>query len=380
MSAYPSYRLRAGVLSSVLALVPSLLAAQGVLPRAGVGAGAAYEVYRFENPSAADVETLSLFTAPFGVAVPLPGSSRLEVTGAFARAALVREDGSESLIEGLTDTQVSLRVPIAGDLVTLAAIAMVPTGISTLSPDEAQVAGAIASDFLPFRVSNWGSGGGAGLGLTMARSFGGLGVGMGASYLVSREFEPIAEGDLAGYRPGDQLGLQVALDHAVGTAGKATLQLSIQRQSEDRLEEESLFRAGNRYQAIGSYAFRVGRASSGVVFGGGQHREQGASLLAGFTSNSTAQDLLLLGAAVRMPLGRSSVFLPTADGRVFRTDDGIGQGYLGGVGAALEISTGPLRVTPRVRAQLGRLLANDEAESGIVGMDFGITVSSGTRR
>lgn len=377
-----SIRFRRPILALLGALIPlglrpPTLPAQVVPARTGVGA--AFEVYRFADPDAVGIESLSLLSLPFAAVVPLPAALRLEVSGAYARASLVRQDGSDSQIAGLTDTRVGLRIPVRGDLASVAAFAVLPTGKTTPTREEAEVAGAVASDLLPLAISHWGSGGGAGLAFTLAQSFGELGVGVGVSYLVSREFDPLESSGLASYRAGDQLAVQLAMDHTVGSSGKATLQLQLQRQEEDELAGDNLFRAGNRMQAIGSYAFRAGRTSSGVVYGGAQHRERGAALL-DITRDTPSQDLFLVGGGLRVPIGTGMVVLPSANGRIYRTDDGIGQGYLGGLGAALEISTGGTRITPGVRGHVGNVLIREGTESRVVGLDLSVAVSLGGGR
>src|SRR5690606_41388093 len=117
------------------------------------------------------------------------------------------------------------------------------------------------------------------LAITGARSFGATGMGLGISYLASREFDPAESAGLASYRAGNQLAVQLVIDHTVARTGKATLQLQLQRQDEDQLAGDNLFRSRNRVQAIGSYAFRAGRSASGIVYRGARHREPRAAQL-----------------------------------------------------------------------------------------------------
>jgi hypothetical protein len=361
----------------LLALVPSTAGAQ-IAPTLA-GGGAAYETYRFQDPEAAGVESLTLLTLPFAAAVPLPASARVEVTGAYARARLVRGNGTESTMDGPTDVQLRLRVPVAGERIVFSGVAVLPTGAATATLEQTEVTGAIASDLLPLRISHWGSGGGAGLGVTLAHSVGRTGVGFGASYMVSRSFDPLQDAGFAAYHPGDQIGLQLALNQTVGNAAKASLQIALQRQSNDQLEGTNLFRSGNRYQAVGSYAFRAGRTASGIVYAGGQHREQGTALL-DLTRDTPAQELIMAGGGLRMPLSGRVVVVPTVDGRLLRSADGLGQGHLGGAGAAVEVSTAAMKITPRVRAQYGSVLIRAGVESGLVGVDVGVTVNFGSIR
>jgi hypothetical protein len=340
------------------------------------GAGAAFQTYRFDKSEATNIESISLATVPFALGIGLPASSRLEVSGAYARALLTRSSGSDSKIEGLTDTRISLHIPAPGQSVGISAVAVLPTGITTPTREEAQVAGAIASDLLPFNISHWGTGGGGGMVLDAARDVAGVGVEIAASYFLYREHDAAESVGLAAYRPGSQLAVQVGMAQNIGRVGRATLQLSHQRQGEDRLADENLFRAGNRTQVIGSYAFRLGRSHSGIFYAGGQRRDRGTALV-DLSTDVPSQWLVVGGAGLRIPLSGSVVLLPAIDGRIYRRGDGLGQGFLGGLGGVLEIPIGPLTLLPEVRGHLGRVLIRERSESGLLGLDLGLTISRG---
>src|SRR5690606_23634217 len=126
-------------------------------------------------------------------------------------------------------------------------------------------------------------------------------------------------------------------------------------------------------------AFRAGRTSSGIVYGGAQHRERGSALL-DLTRDTPSQQLFLLGGGLRVPVGSGMVLVPSVDGRVHRTGDGIGQGYLGGVGAALEIPSGLARITPALRGHFGNVLIREGTDSRILGLDLSLAISLGGAR
>jgi hypothetical protein len=374
-----SYRPITTILFS-LSLVTGIVApAAGQLTPFPVSVGVASESFRFQNAEATGLRSVTLLTSPFHVAVPVAAGMRLEVGGSFARGSLSRRDGSTARLQGLTDTQMRLRLPVNGDFLTLNGIAILPTGVGTSSAEEVEVAGIIASDLLPFAITNWGTGGGGGFSATLAHSFGAVAAGVGASYLTYRQFDPLQDGQFAAYRPGDQIGGQLAFNASVGTAGKASLQFALLHQRDDQLAEANLFRAGNRFQGMGSYAFRAGRMSSGVVYAGGGRRERGGALLE-IVRDSPSQDLGLVGAGFRFPMTRTSVLVPTAEGRIFRTGDGAGQGYLTGLGVALESVVGGVQVVPRARGRIGRVLVREGLESDLVGLELGASVNLGPRR
>lgn len=339
-------------------------------PDVHAGAGFGFETYRFADAARIGTRSLSLLVTPVAARVPVFGSSSIEIGGAFARGALARSDGSETVLTGLMDTDLRLRIPLAGGNATVQGIVSLPTGKATHTLEEAEIAGAIASDLLPTRISQWGAGGGAGMGLTLAHTLGGFAVGAGASYMVAREFEPL-ELDAFAYRPGNTLALHLAADRNVGLAGKATVLLSMEHHEEDALNGANLYRAGRRYRMIASYAFAAGARASAVLYAGGQHRDRGRSAV-DLVLDVPAQDLVLLGGGMRVPLGRAT-FTPNLDARLLRSADGTGQGHVTTAGAALEIPlNASLVAVPSLRARVGNLVLRAGEESAITGLDFGL--------
>src|SRR5690606_14492215 len=256
--------------------------------RAGLGAGVALESYRFAEPAQAGIESLTLLSVPFGARAPLFGRATVEAAGAWARGRLVRADGTDATIAGPTDTELRVRVPFGRDAATLHGVLVLPTGVERLGVAEAEVAGAIAADLLPFRITHWGAGGGAGLGATYARRLGGFGIGAGASVLIGREFEPV-DADSFAYRPGDTYRVNIAVDRTVGLRGKAAFQAAFQHHGDDAVNGTNLYRAGRRWEANASYAFAAGASGAAVTYAGVLHRASGTAL-AGFALETPAQD------------------------------------------------------------------------------------------
>jgi hypothetical protein len=345
-------------------------------PAPVIGGGVAYEQYRFGDPGTIGIESISLFTVPFAARAGLSRFLVIDLGGHYARGSMVRADGSTSEVSGPTDTQLRLSVPLGRDAVTLAAILILPTGHATHTEAEADVAGVIASDLLPFRISNWGSGGGAGASVAVARSFGRFGVGATVGYSVAREFAPLAEDELA-YRPGNQLQLRLAADHRVGRAGKLALQLGYQRYGEDALDGQNLYRSGNRLQAIGSYTFAAGRRASGLAYTGVLHRERGTFFDRELVLPS--QEVIVAGGGLRLPLG-GVVLLPGLDTRFFRSSDGLGQGQVTGIGSSLEVPLAAVVLQPTVRGRFGSVIPHQGAETTIRGLELGLTLRLGSTR
>jgi len=341
-----------------------------------VAATALFQSYTFGEPDNAGIETLTLISTPFSARVPLGSRFSITARGAFATATLARPDGSESSISGLTDTDVAAEVRLADDRLLIAAVLIAPTGYASHDDEEAQVAGAIAADLLPFAITNWGSGGGAGLHATAVLPMRSGSIALSGGYTAAQEFEP-RSGEELSYRPGNEMRVQLAGERSFGRTGKATLQLGLNRYSDDAANGQNLYRSGDRMQAIGSYAFAVGYRASGVVYAGVQHRNEGT--LIDSPETVAAQDLLFGGAGARMPVGRM-VLVPSADMRLIRSDDGVGQGYVASVGSSAELGSGRMTFIPTARIRFGNLMLLDDVESGITGIEAGITIRFGSAR
>jgi hypothetical protein len=358
---------------------PVGVAAQGT--RATAGAGAVFEVYTFGDAAAAGLERISLITTPLAARIDIGNRMRLGLNAQYAMGAMARRDGQEITLSGPTDTELRLEVPFGQDAVTVTAIAQLPTGKSRLTREEALLAGVIAADLLPFRITNWGPGGGFGLATAFARRVGETGMGLSVGYVVAREYEPLLDDEFT-YRPGAQLEVQGALDRSLGT-GKAALQFGYRGFGEDELGGANLYRAGDRYHALGSYAFTAGRLASGIVYAGAVHRNDsrvsGTVAELGTGAARPAQDLILLGAGLRVP-GAGGVLVPAVDGRIFRSGDGFGQGFNIGLGGHGEWRTGGATLVPAARVRFGQLLVTSGVESGFVGAELSGAIRLGRPR
>jgi hypothetical protein len=364
-------RLR-GLSLLLLAVLARPAAAQFPLPGSAAGAGVTVEHYSFASEDAAGVASLSLLTTPLAVRAQLGRGFAVEVSGAYAYGVLERRDGTLARLGGFTDTQLRLARTWGRDRLTLALIAALPTGHATHTAEEAEVADAVAADLLPFRVSNWGTGGGVGFSAAYATTAGGMGLGVSGGYVVAGDFEPFGDLDEGlRYRPGNEATLKGVVDRTFGRSGKASLQATWQHFEDDELEGRNLYRAGDRLQVVASYQGAL-RTATGLVYAGLLHRERGTSLDPAAVG-TPVQDLWLGGAGVRIPLGRVAL-VPSVDGRVFRSDDGEGQGWYAGGGVSFELGAGRLALVPSARARFGNLVVQEGVESRITGAELGLTL------
>lgn len=349
--------------------LPSAVVAQTVT------AGAAFERYSFGTAEALDIESLTLFSAPFAATLQAGRSLSFRLSGAWARANLVHADGQEATLTGLTDTELNARLQTADGRAALTAIVLLPTGTESLTYEEMFVAGAIAADLLPFRVTNWGTGGGAGASLALATPFGPYSAGVSVGYVVAREYEPLSETQFD-YRPGDQLHIRAAIDRIIGRTSKLAVKVDWRSYGEDQASGTNIFQTGDRLQIVGSFDFAIGRGTA-IAYAGWLNRKKGE--FSPPPDILPAQDLIFTGLGMRTAVGRS-ILVPSVDLRVFDSDGADRKGYMLGAGTALELDVGGNRIAPGARFRFGNVESADGPSSGFSGLDLGMTILFGGGR
>lgn len=368
-----------------LAAVSAGIVATGVSGQAA--AGEILQVYTFDDPTATGLGEFRLVSLPFAAAVPLPGGVTVRASGAYAVGTLRGAAGGTAELSGVTDTEVALGLSLGPDRYAVTVSAALPTGQSRHTLQEATVAGVVAAELLPFAITSWGSGGGLGGDVGVAAQRGRWGVGVAGGYRAALEYEPIS-GQTFSYQPGDQLNARLALDRDLGESSTLSVLVGFRRFSEDQVGGTNLFRPGKRFEGLVSYAMPVGLRSSALVYGGLYHRENGALLttaLAGATG-SPSQQLYTGGLDLRIPVGPRVTLLPSLDGRVYRTADGVGQGWLVSAGGSIDLlavgrrSRARLVMAPGGRFRLGRVVVRQGAESAMTGWEIGVTVRLETTR
>jgi hypothetical protein len=336
--------------------------------------GVAVETFRFDAADQVGIESVTLVSTPFAASARM-GRLRLGVQGAWAEASLESAAGTRSTLSGLTDTEVRVDVSVIRDQLTLTLRGLAPSGATGFSAEEFVVAGVVASDLLPFRVSSWGNGGGVALGATYTRRFGGLGVGAGVDWRRSGTFTPLSAVQ-AEYQPGDRVAIQLALDGNLTGAARASLRLGYRDFGDDLIDGGGLFQAGSRLEAIANLGFPTRFGGSAAIYGGLLHRRNGRFLL-GDGGQAPSQDLVLAGAIWRLGVGRGWV-QPRTDLRLFRSEDGVGQGLQLGVGASAEIPVNAgVTLVPVLMGRFGDVEVSRGNASDFVGAEAGLSIRFG---
>lgn len=364
--------LAVGLLIAVVSVLgwPSPGAAQS--PGSGIGAGAQLQFFDFTDSRSARIRQMHLLTVPVGARVAVSDRFRVEVGGYWARGEVERPGGRTSTLSGLTDASIRASWdPV--DALTLTAVGRLPTGEDAYTVEELDVLGVLASDLFPFRVSNWGTGGGYGLQASTGQDFGAVSTAVSVGYFRSGEFDPL-EDQLVAYRPGDNVNVRAAMNFAVGGASRLSLQGGFRSYAEDELQDANVFDAGNRWNVRGRYSFPVGGRGAGFVYGGFHRRDGGTAIE--LLRPSADQDLVLAGGGLRLRVGGVRV-RPSVDARLLRRGDGTSEGQALRVGGEAEWTLEGVTLVPSVRGHLGELVVRQGTESGFVGFDLGLTIRTG---
>jgi hypothetical protein len=232
----------------------SALQAQGLsLWDVSLRTGPQFHSYEIKDPLNQRVHQIAF---PVFVIAPITSTLSVDVGSAFAMVSMEREalDGSgnpitvKSELSGLTDTQIRANYTFGQDLVVVTAGVNVPTGSSTVAPEELEAATLIGSDFLTFPISGFGSGLGFTGGIAVARPMGSWNLGFGASMRHSMEYEPgfrTSTGASMKFQPGDEYRARVGADRPFGT-GRVTLGFTFSKFGDDKADT-SIYNTGDRY-------------------------------------------------------------------------------------------------------------------------------------
>jgi hypothetical protein len=286
------------------------------------------------------------------------------------------------------DTRVSLALG-SGSL-SLIAGALAPTGDVVASASESSVVGLLSNELLPFRVTQWGSGGGFAADLGYGGRAGETMLRFSVGGAVLRGSSPLAS-ELT-YAPGKQIRGRVEIDSTVGEASVLSFLVGYQYFDVDTYDDRNLFAPGARVEGVVSLAFPVGTRESAIAYAGAYHLRAGISESTGSgpgglpgVDDRPARTLFTAGGEMRLDRGRF-VLTPRGDVRVLRRADGTGQGWLVSVGSRANVASGMSmlgtrwRLEPNVAVRVGSLVAAQSLSSGILGGEAGLTLRWGGPR
>ena len=328
--------------------------------------------YRISAPVS---ETISEFTTPIFVVIPVSSTLNFDVATAYA-SARVRPNGNNpeqpSSISGLTDTQIRANVLFGTDFVVLTAGLNIPTGKETANDIEQLAAFRIGNDFLAFPISNMGTGFGATAGIAVARPLGAWNIGLGGSLRQSAAYDPVvgSSGARPRFQPGDEYRARFCVDHPFGT-GRFAVGLTYSKFGNDNIGG-SIYNTGDRYVTQAGFNNSFGSANV-LVNAWDLYRRPGAI----FTGERTGPEniaSILVGVGVSV---MSGVLEPSLEFRNW-TQESLSASRIGALGLRYTVQAGGLGITPSAGYTVGRLGAV-EGNADLRGFRAAIAVRLGAR-
>lgn len=368
---------RLGMAAVVIATVSGLRA--GLLAQGEAGARprvfSGIEVRTVSFDSGLGTKSVSEVVVPIGVIWPITRRITIDLGSRYARATRTDEADSSTSISGLTDTQARAVLELVPDVLVLTVAANLPTGKTELTADELPVAGTVASDLIPFPVSNFGSGFNATTGLALAVPVGAWALGVAGSYRLSSEFTPLAAGVAdsgTSFKAGSEMRFRVGLERLVGQS-RVSLGFTYSSFARDEFAGSEIFAPGNRYISQVSWSFPLGNIGVSL-YAWDLYRAAGIVARAGAATEK--QNLLAAGAAATVQVGRNSL-RPTIEYR--RQTEGVSTlaqaGSLLSVGARFQWALGGrFSLVPSARFDTGDIGSGGPSDVGFRGFSFGASL------
>jgi hypothetical protein len=302
-------------------------------------------------------QKITEFVIPVYVLIPVTPSFNFDVGTAWASATVSSPGAPNSELSGLTDSQIRANYTIGTDFIVLTAGVNLPTGRSTALPDQQAAATRIASDFLSFPITGFGTGAGGTGGVAVARPLGDWNVGLGVAVRHSVAYDPFqdAAGAKLHFRPGDEYRARVGVDRPYGT-GRISLGLTYSKFGNDQANE-SVYNTGDRYITQASISNAIGNANI-VVAGWDLFRAAGR--LADQTRTGR-ENIANAGVAVSFRTPGGMIVEPSLEGRVWTQSQldaaqpSIPTSYLGTAGVRLNWDLGGYAVTPFAGYTVGQV-------------------------
>jgi hypothetical protein len=332
--------------------VAAPLAAQSIFD-SNLHAAPQFVQYQIKSPVN---ETISEFTLPIYVVIPVSSSFNFDVGTAYA-SARVRPNGTggepASNVSGLTDTQIRANLSLGTDFVVLTAGLNIPTGKETATQAEELAAFRIGNDFLAFPISNMGTGFGATAGIAVARPLGEWNLGFGGSLRQSASYEPFVDntGARPRFQPGNEYRGRIGLDHPFGT-GRFAFGFTYSKFGNDNIDQ-SIYNTGDRYITQAGFNNSFGGTNL-LVNAWDLYRRSGTI----FTGERTGPENV---ANVLVGLGFSAisgVIEPSVELRNW-TQENLSTSMLGTVGLRYSVDAGGFAITPSAGYTFGRFAAVD---------------------
>ena len=301
-------------------------------------------------------ETITEFTAPIFIVIPVSSSLSFDVGTAYATARVTPNGGGTeqtSTVSGLTDTQIRANWSFGTDFVVLTAGLNIPTGHETAQDAEQLAAFRIGNDFLAFPISNMGTGFGATGGIAIARPIGSWNLGFGGSLRQSSSYEPFVSNTSARprFQPGNEYKARLGLDHPLGT-GRFAFGFTYSKFGNDDIGG-SIYNTGDRYIAQVGFNNSLGGANV-LVNAWNLYRRSGTIFTGEHTGPENIANILV-GLGFRAING---VIEPSVELRNW-TQENLSTSMLGTFALRYNVDAGGFAITPSAGYTLGKFASVD---------------------
>ncbi len=299
-------------------------------------------------------EKITEFAVPVYVRVPVTDAFSFDIGTSWASARVESTDSTGgttvSQLSGATDTQIRANYVIGTDFIVLTAGVNLPTGQTNVGPQQLAAATRIASDFLLFPITGFGTGAGGTGGVAIARPLGLWNVGAGIAVRHSVAYNPFrnANGSEFHFRPGDEYRARVGVDRPYGT-GRISLGVTYSMFGGDQVNG-SVYNTGNRVISQASVTNSVGNVDVSVA-GWDLFRASG-ELVDG--TRTGHENIANAGVALGFHPAPRMVFEPSLEGRVW-TQATLPASYMGTAGVRLDFEMGGYAVTPFAGYTFGQI-------------------------
>lgn len=358
-------------LSAFLAAAALLAAALPARAQSRVDAQAGAEFRTVSYGPGLGYSSLKEFAVPVGFAFPVGSRLSLDAGTYYVSAQLTDATGSQQTINGLTDVIIRGNYQLKQDVAVFTFAVSLPTGQKTLNGSQRQISSAMATDLIPYPVTNFGTGFSVTSGLAWATPVGPWALGLAGSFRYNASYQALADTNLT-LKPGAEMRLRLGADRIVGQ-GRLSLGLTYSTFANDEFGSQSQS-PGTRLIPQFSWSTPLGLNNSLVFYGWDVYRnvDESAQINAGVKQNTIA-----LGAMASLKSGARNSLRPQLELRKgWQGPGGLhNQGTLVGLALRYQMATSErMTVTPGLRLDLGSVATTQgNPDASVTGLSFSLT-------